>query len=511
AERCANRLLEIRPESAHALYLKGAVALRRGDLEAGADWCRKAIAADPGYGEAFKLLGALEWAADKRDVGFDLLERAFILTPESADVADAYHSAVTAMKAWERAARVLNDACGLHPAHKQLSYRLIEALLRLGRQAEAMERIEEVMLSFGIDQGILAAALEVRGQIGPYQGLASGSNRGSLSLCMIVRTEERTLARCLARAKPAVSEIIVVDTGSLDRTREIATAYGAKVFEHPWADDFSAARNFALANATSEWILVLDADEVIAAHELAAVAALASGAGSKLKSWSFVTRNYVAAVNTSGWTANDGSYALDEAGTGWIPSVKVRLFPNRADIRFSDPVHERVEPALEKLGIPVKAAAIPVHHYGKLDERADRGKGESYYELGKRKLDELGDDVTAIAELAIQARALERYDEAIELWQRALAISPDLSIAWFNVGSALIELGRYEEALTASRRALELKPEQKEIVYNCAMAEFYAGDGRSALEMLERLTGAEPEYPVAAALLAATLAAHGRP
>jgi tetratricopeptide (TPR) repeat protein len=82
-----------------------------------------------------------------------------------------------------------------------------------------------------------------------------------ISLCMIVRDEERVLARCLASVTGLVSEIIVVDTGSQDRTVAIAQDYGAEIRHFTWIDDFAAARNASLIGARGDWILVLDADE----------------------------------------------------------------------------------------------------------------------------------------------------------------------------------------------------------------------------------------------------------
>ena len=85
-----------------------------------------------------------------------------------------------------------------------------------------------------------------------------------ISLCMIARDEERFLADGLASARSAVDEIIVVDTGSRDRTRSIALAAGARVIEFAWCDDFAAARNAGLAEASGTHVLVLDADERLA-------------------------------------------------------------------------------------------------------------------------------------------------------------------------------------------------------------------------------------------------------
>lgn len=85
----------------------------------------------------------------------------------------------------------------------------------------------------------------------------------TISLCMIVRNEEQTLARCLKCVKDLVDEIIIVDTGSDDRTKEIAAQFTAKIFDFTWIDDFAAARNYAFAQAAMDYILWLDADDVI--------------------------------------------------------------------------------------------------------------------------------------------------------------------------------------------------------------------------------------------------------
>jgi len=82
-----------------------------------------------------------------------------------------------------------------------------------------------------------------------------------ISLAMIVKNEEKYLGRCLKSAAALVDEIVVVDTGSTDRTIEIAMEHGAKIFHFKWCDDFSAARNYAIEQVSGDWVLVLDADE----------------------------------------------------------------------------------------------------------------------------------------------------------------------------------------------------------------------------------------------------------
>lgn len=85
----------------------------------------------------------------------------------------------------------------------------------------------------------------------------------TISLCMIVRDEEGTLARCLTSVRDLVDEMIIVDTGSTDHTKDIARSFGATLYDFAWIDDFSAARNFAFGKATKDYILWLDADDVL--------------------------------------------------------------------------------------------------------------------------------------------------------------------------------------------------------------------------------------------------------
>ena len=85
----------------------------------------------------------------------------------------------------------------------------------------------------------------------------------TVSLCMIVKNEEDILARCLDSLKGLMDEIIIVDTGSTDRTKEIAANYTDKIYDFSWCDDFAAARNFSFSKATKEYIYAPDADEVL--------------------------------------------------------------------------------------------------------------------------------------------------------------------------------------------------------------------------------------------------------
>jgi glycosyltransferase involved in cell wall biosynthesis len=333
---------------------------------------------------------------------------------------------------------------------------------------------------------------------------------------MIVKNEENNIQRALMSVKPLVDEMIVVDTGSTDRTKELASAIGAKVYDFKWTDSFADARNFALSKATSALVLILDADEVISPSDHEALKKLINRDSSRLMetqsqsvsalrtAYLFITRNYVQPTNTAGWIANDGAYAAEETGTGWFPGEKVRLFPNDRRITFKDPVHERVEPSLESLGIAIKQCTIPIHHYGMLDEEKIRTKSEQYYDLGKKRLAEKGgEDFRAMYDLSVQASGIGRYGEAIEYLNKVIALNPDFSKAHESLGNVYFNLGQYESALSSYRKSLELKPSSRDAIVMSSQCEIMLGESGRAIRDLEPLLKEDPTYEKALFLIAA--------
>ena len=96
--------------------------------------------------------------------------------------------------------------------------------------------------------------------------MSTAAGKITISLCMIVKNEEQVLARCLDSVADLMDEIIIVDTGSTDKTKEIAAQYTDKIYDFEWIDDFSAARNFAFSKASMDYIYSADADEVLDAQ-----------------------------------------------------------------------------------------------------------------------------------------------------------------------------------------------------------------------------------------------------
>ncbi|MBC8549879.1 MAG: glycosyltransferase [Candidatus Brocadiales bacterium] len=166
-----------------------------------------------------------------------------------------------------------------------------------------------------------------------------GTNNPTLSLCMIVKDEEKSLPTCLESVKDYVDEIIVVDTGSTDRTVEIAKKYNAKVYHHAWENSFSKARNYSLRYATCDWILIMDADEEIEKKD-----------AYKLRDTirdDDVNLIYMPAFSKQKGGTNSSVYLIE------------RVFKNYLDFHYEGIVHNAL-----KFSGPCKNENIVFYHYG---------------------------------------------------------------------------------------------------------------------------------------------------
>lgn len=168
-----------------------------------------------------------------------------------------------------------------------------------------------------------------------------------LSACLIVRDEERRLAGCLESIAPLVDEIVVIDTGSRDRSMEIARGYKARVFELPWTGDFGAARNEALEHARGEWILQIDADEVVQPFPRARL------------------RQLLSAVDVCAY------YVLLRRHPGLTPNWQMKLFRRHPEARHSAVIHESIPPSLLRAATGMRTGCFPmlVEHTGYLGDQ----------------------------------------------------------------------------------------------------------------------------------------------
>lgn len=272
----------------------------------------------------------------------------------------------------------------------------------------------------------------------------------TLALAMIVKNEEKNLRRCLDSVVGLVDEMVIVDTGSTDSTKEIVAEYadrakseglvsaGVKILDFEWCDDFSAARNFGLEHVNSDWVLQLDADE----EYLTGADTLMVALKDKYL-WGFRVRFH---------SIPEGG-DIEDSVTSFAP---VRLFRNRAETRFRSRVHEHLDIDNERLGM----TELNFNHFG--------------FFLSK-----------------------QRSTRNIELLHQALRDDPEGGHMWAKLGGEYLYSHRPTEAEPALLRALEIAKGSRMDWAVCAardyaMCLFDMGKPRDAMEAV---LGFQRQYP----------------
>lgn len=201
-----------------------------------------------------------------------------------------------------------------------------------------------------------------------------------ISLCIITKNNESTIRNCLNSVKNLVSEIILADTGSADNTKNIAREFTDKIYDFKWNNNFSEAKNFALEKASKEWILVLDADEVISEKDFEKIRNLTEN--NEYLGFAFTQRNYTNDIGSFNWVSSKGdNYSESKTAFGYSPTKMIRFFKNIPEIRFAGIVHDSVEKSLIKAG-KFAEIDIPIHHFGLLNRGKERI--EFYLDLEKK-------------------------------------------------------------------------------------------------------------------------------
>ena len=292
-----------------------------------------------------------------------------------------------------------------------------------------------------------------------------------ISLCMIVKNEEPHLPVCLNSVRGLVDEVVVVDTGSTDKTRDIAASCGARTFSFAWSDDFSEARNESLRHAKGDWIIFLDADEVLnRTGEQDCLRKAASVPG--------IDAYFVPILNSR----TDGEL---ESTSG----SAVRFFRNFPGIRFSGRVHESVDGFLSGVGAKAAHSTFVIEHfrYG-LDRDMVKRKYERNLGLLERELAENPLNANARYHLGLTCMALERVQEAREAFDLALSgtgLTPSLEAMILNMKSYHhLRAGELDSAHDACSRSLALVPVQNTARLLKGLTLFYRHGFAEALPLL---------------------------
>ncbi len=293
-----------------------------------------------------------------------------------------------------------------------------------------------------------------------------------ISLCMIVKNEEKNLPRCLESVYGLVDEIIVLDTGSEDNTVSIAQSFGAKVYQIPWPGNFSAARNESVKKASGDWIMYLDADEVL--DPCGCPDCIRKAASDpEVTAWSIPIR------------------CLKWESASYSVTVNIRLFRNLPELRFENEVHERIEPALARIGAKIAIAPFFIDHFGyRLPPEVLKEKLERNLLLSQKHLERDPDDPYCLYYIGATLLSLEKTADCRQYFQRALA-SKDLPLfleAMTRNLLGFVELreDRPDEALFLVQGSIDLVPRQNTAYMVAAMALFRKAEFGAAFPLLVR-------------------------
>lgn len=218
---------------------------------------------------------------------------------------------------------------------------------------------------------------------------------------MIVKNEEKHLARCLQSVQHIVDDIVIVDTGSTDATKEIARSFGANVFEFEWVNDFSAARNYALMQSMCDWHLVLDADEYVA-----------NDCGSTIRH--FIEKN----ERTIGRVRMVNEF-IQNGEKRYAQSYLSRLLPK--GVKYVGKIHEQVESSFLRKNIDVE-----VYH----DGYVQTNKTERNLELLLQELSQHPTDDYVLYQVGKQYKLLQQFNMAEKYFEESYHLAP--FHAWYR-------------------------------------------------------------------------------
>ena len=311
-------------------------------------------------------------------------------------------------------------------------------------------------------------------RLGDSVGSGSSRTRPRLSLCMIVRDNERTIRACLGSIRPWVDEIVVVDTGSADATPRICEEYGAIVYEWAWRDDFAAARNESLNHATGEWIFWMDSDDTIPPH-----------CGLELRR--LVDREHP--EHLLGYVMQVHCPGKEDGGTADMTIVDhVKLFRNRPELRFEHRIHEQILPAIRRSGGNIAFTDLFVVHSG-VDQSPEGRvrKLQRDFRILSLDLNDRPDHPFVLFNLGMTHADCGQHKEAIDCLIRCLQVSGSneshVRKAYALLASSYSRIGRKDDARVALQRGRALFPTDKELLFRAAMLAHESGHLADAVSL----------------------------
>lgn len=277
-----------------------------------------------------------------------------------------------------------------------------------------------------------------------------------ISLCMIVKNEEKHIEQCLLSVRDYVKEMIIIDTGSTDRTIGICEQLGAIVYPYGWDEDFSAARNFGLQLCQSQWILCLDADEELDKKYAKNLKKIINETKAKVLSLPII--NY---YGTSTEIKPENYYLL----------YQPRLFRNFLGFKFKNPIHETLTFPENVSQEDLEKIEIPIHHYGYTEDIIiAKNKPARNFSILKKELSNPNHSPWIEYHLASELYRLKDYEIAFQFVNQSIMLfikantSPP-SLLYKLKYEILIKTENWDGAWPGIDKALELYPDYVDLHY----------------------------------------------
>lgn len=347
----------------------------------------------------------------------------------------------------------------------------IYSILGLFKRAEA---ILEILDESELQEDYLLKLFLIKRKLKNYK-----SEKQTCSLNMIVKNEETNLSDALNSVDTVMDEIVVCDTGSNDKTVEIAQLYGAKIVHYIWNDDFSAARNHALENSCSDFILWMDADDVITNEDSQKLQAL--------------------------WQTSERKATLlrvlnSQANGSFFDFSQVRLFPREEGVYFEQAIHEQIMYSLSRKEVPFsKRSDITIIHRGYENFETHQKKAKRNIKLISKELEKRPNNISLLMSKGDALSVLGKADEAFHIYKEITDkdsnydINPDIFIqAHLNCANYLIKSKVDRYATPLLDKALKLDPSRTEAMLALGKISQKSGDFDTAQFLFHKAATTTP-------------------
>jgi tetratricopeptide (TPR) repeat protein len=420
----------------------------------------------------------------RMDRAADFMERSLSVKPDNHLHRIELAELLAEFNQSEKALAVIEDGIEKYP--DILAFKNLKGVIlgRLERFDEALEYIQDLLLKYPNDGDALNNLGVIYEKQGKYESAKNYFEKAlkaarnnvrakeniefinnnidpdpqSISACMIVKNEEKFLPGCLASIKGLVDETIIVDTGSTDRTMDIARQHDAKIYEHPWQNDFSYHRNQSMSYATGDWILIVDADEELDPDQHERIRALLKR--KDVDGLSFVVFNEI---------------NFDRVGC----LTSKRIFRNHKGYHYEGIVHNQ----LRMDGKVLETSFKVIHHGYALSDEDMQKKARRSEELLLKQVEENPDYLFAHFNLAQLYRGQDNFEKCLK-HSRIVVDKSDINdpkhrhlhlMALDQLGCSYFGTGDYEKAIATLKKALEFKNDYLDPLFNLGFTFFHIG------------------------------------